>query len=174
MLAKDTKNTPGPKTTTRLYVEYRYDDRVVNTLFHQGHASEGGAVSERPPGALQYGADGSGDVLSRWTDQGRQQRRPGRHAIAYTYLGLNTIVVEDYAEPQVRLDYWAGTSGVYQGFDAFGPRVDQQWQKYDGLNGNAHRPLPVRLRPRREPAVPRERRPDGQGRDLHLRRRVIG
>ncbi len=40
--------------------------------------------------------------------------------VQYSYLGLGTIVVEDYPEPQVRLDYYGGSSGTYAGFDRFG------------------------------------------------------
>ena len=31
---------------------------------------------------------------------------------SYTYLGLVTVMPEDYEEPDVRLDVWGGTSGT--------------------------------------------------------------
>ncbi len=48
----------------------------------------------------------------------------------YSYLGLGTIVIEDYQEPDVKLDYFGGTSGTYAGFDRFGRVVDQKWYDY--------------------------------------------
>jgi RHS repeat-associated protein len=48
---------------------------------------------------------------------------------AYTYLGLDTIVTEDYQQPQVKLDYTNG-SGQITGLDRFGRVVDQVWSDY--------------------------------------------
>ena len=39
-------------------------------------------------------------------------------------------MIEDYVEPQVKLDLWGGTSGMYQGFDRFGRVVDHRWRDY--------------------------------------------
>ena len=33
------------------------------------------------------------------------------------------MVVEDFTEPDVRLDYWGQTTGTYDGFDRFGRKV---------------------------------------------------
>jgi len=38
-------------------------------------------------------------------------------------------------EPDVRLDYYGGTSGTYAGFDAFGRVVQQLWRDY-GANAD--------------------------------------
>ncbi len=46
----------------------------------------------------------------------------------YSYLGLGTIVIEDFQEPDVKLDYETG--GTYAGFDAFGRVVQQLWTDY--------------------------------------------
>ncbi len=56
----------------------------------------------------------------------------------YTYLGLGTVVREDYPEPEVRLDLWGGTSGAYAGFDRFGRIVDHLWRDY-GVSTDADR-----------------------------------
>jgi RHS repeat-associated protein len=48
---------------------------------------------------------------------------------AYTYLGVNTIVTEDYQQPEVKLDYTNG-SGQIIGLDRFGRVVDQVWSDY--------------------------------------------
>ena len=47
----------------------------------------------------------------------------------YQYRGTGTVVVEDYDEPEVMLDY-RGTSHSYGGFDRFGRVVDQLWRDY--------------------------------------------
>ena len=43
-------------------------------------------------------------------------------------LGLRAIVVEDYQQPDVRLEYFFDSS--YAGFDRFGRVVDQRWYDY--------------------------------------------
>ncbi len=55
---------------------------------------------------------------------------PGNTLASYTYLGLGTMVVEDFVQPQVKLDYFGGTSGTYSGFDDFGRVVQQLWRDY--------------------------------------------
>jgi RHS repeat-associated protein len=45
-------------------------------------------------------------------------------------VGLGLIVVENYEEPDVKLDYFGGTSGTYAGFDRFDRIVDQRWYDY--------------------------------------------
>jgi hypothetical protein len=39
-------------------------------------------------------------------------------------------VVEDYAQPDVKLNYDSGTAGTYAGFDRFGRVVDHLWYDY--------------------------------------------
>lgn len=47
---------------------------------------------------------------------------------AYKYLGRETIVVEDYVEAEVKLDYLQ--DGTFGGLDRFGRVVDQVWIDY--------------------------------------------
>ena len=51
---------------------------------------------------------------------------------AYSYNGVGRMVVEDFTEPDVRLDYWGQTSGTYAGFDRFGRIKQQLWHSYAG------------------------------------------
>jgi len=53
---------------------------------------------------------------------------PGDVLAQYRYLGMGTIVVEDYAQPEVKLDYVG--DGSYSGFDRFGRVVDHKWYDY--------------------------------------------
>jgi RHS repeat-associated protein len=49
---------------------------------------------------------------------------------AYTYLGLDTIVREDYRQAGVELDYDPGGDNSYTGLDRFGRVLDQVWSDY--------------------------------------------
>jgi RHS repeat-associated protein len=49
----------------------------------------------------------------------------GQTDAAFTYLGLDTVVTEDYPEAGVELNYDTGGTNVYAGFDRFGRVVDQ-------------------------------------------------
>jgi len=51
---------------------------------------------------------------------------------AYTYLGLGTVVVADYQEPDVKVHYTGPSPGQYNGLDRFGRVVDQVWKYYGG------------------------------------------
>jgi len=43
------------------------------------------------------------------------------------------MVVEDFTEPDVRLDYWGQTADTYDGFDRFGRVITQTWYDYGAL-----------------------------------------
>jgi len=49
---------------------------------------------------------------------------------SYAYNGAGRMVVEDFEEPDVRLDYWGQTADTYAGFDRFGRVVRQLWRDY--------------------------------------------
>jgi len=49
---------------------------------------------------------------------------------AYNYLGMGSVVVVDYTQPQVKLDLWGGTPGSYTGLDRFGRIIDHRWINY--------------------------------------------
>jgi len=76
--------------------------------------------------------DSTADVLNRLDaicdDSTQYPGTPGEMLAAYSYLGLGTIVAEDYQTPGVKLDY-VGT-GNYSGLDQWGRVVDQVWQQY--------------------------------------------
>ena len=50
---------------------------------------------------------------------------------SYSYNGVGTMVVEDFEQPDVKLDYFGGTPGTYAGFDRFGRVKQQLWRNYD-------------------------------------------
>ncbi len=55
---------------------------------------------------------------------------PGDALAEYAYLGIGRIVLEDYVQPEVKLDYDSGTPGDYAGFDRFGRVIDHRWYAY--------------------------------------------
>ena len=79
-----------------------------------------------------YGAAGSiSDAINRLaTINDDNSGVPGQTLAAYQFLGLGQMVIEDFMQPQVRLDYFGGTSGTYAGFDAFDRIVAQRWTDY--------------------------------------------
>ncbi len=69
------------------------------------------------------------DVLNRLDAiQDDSGGSPGDVLASYSYLGLGTIVVEDYRQPDVRLEYFFDSA--YSGWDRFGRVVDQRWYDY--------------------------------------------
>ena len=53
----------------------------------------------------------------------------GQTLASYQYLGLNTIVTEDYQQPEVKLDYTGGGDS-YSGLTKFNQVQDQIWSEY--------------------------------------------
>ena len=51
------------------------------------------------------------------------------HIAAYSCTGSRRLGVEDFTHPDVKLDYFQGTSGTYAGLDRFGRVRDQKWQR---------------------------------------------
>jgi RHS repeat-associated protein len=132
MPTKEYQEHEGVKDASTLYVGYNYDTTVVSGEYTKGLRP----TSVRYPNArlvhLTYGTTGAnGDALGRVEsikdDSGGS---PGTSFADYSYLGSGTIVVEDYAQPDVKLNYDSGTAGTYAGFDRFGRVVDQLWYDY--------------------------------------------
>ena len=56
----------------------------------------------------------------------------GTTLASYQYMGADTMVAEDYNQPNVSLDY---TADDYSGFDPFGRIAEQLWENMTSLNG---------------------------------------
>ena len=110
-------------------VQYAYADGSANTIRPISMTYPNGRV-------LQYLYDDTAaDKLSRI----RTLRWDGTDVCRYSYLGVSTFVTIDYLEPQVKLDYAAGSgSNPYTGFDRFGRIIDLQWQNYDTNSDLVH------------------------------------
>ncbi len=99
-LAREYQEHGGVKQENTLYAEYDYAGascglRPVSLRYPNGRLLH-----------YTYGTtDSTADVLGR-LDAIRDDSGgvPGTTLAQYTYLGLGTVVVEDYAQPQVKLD----------------------------------------------------------------------
>ncbi len=54
----------------------------------------------------------------------------GTTLASYQYMGADTMVAEDYNQPNVSLDY---TADDYSGFDPFGRIAEQLWENMTSL-----------------------------------------
>ena len=130
MLAKEYQEHEGAKDGNTLYVQYNFDTSASGGKFTKGLRP---SSVRYPNGRLvhfTYGsADSTADALNRLDaikdDSGGS---PGSTLASYSYLGLGTIVIEDYEQPDVRLEYFFDSA--YSGFDRFGRVVDQRWYDY--------------------------------------------
>ncbi len=120
----------GVKDGSTPYLQYTRDTTASGGEFTKGLRP---TSLRYPNGRLlhyTYGTAGSTpDSLNRLDaikdDSGGS---PGTTLTSYSYLGSNTVVIEDYEEPEVRLEYYSG--GSYSGVDRFGRIVDQKWYDY--------------------------------------------
>ncbi len=119
-LVKDYQEHEGAKDANTLAVEYEYAPaatalRLASVKYPNGRRTR-----------YDYGTT-AGGALNR-LDAIKDD--DASTLAAYIWLGLGRMVVEDFVEPDVKLDYFGGTSGSYSGVDRFGRVVDQQWYDY--------------------------------------------
>ncbi len=132
MLEKEYQEHEGAKDGSTLYVGYNYDESNSGGEFTKGLRP---TSMRYPNGRLihyTYGSAASdADNLNRLNAiKDDNAGSPGNTISSYAYIGRSMIVIEDYEEPDVRLDYHGGTSGMYAGFDRFDRVVDQRWYDY--------------------------------------------
>ena len=112
-------------TSTSLKVGYSYADGSSNTIrLTKMTYPDGRGLN------YDYGSSGSTDdalsrVASLIDDDGTT------HLVDYSYIGRNTFVKTDYAEPDLRYDLAMGAGDdPCDGFDRFGRIVDSRWYDY--------------------------------------------
>ena len=132
LLTKEYQEHSGAKDANTLYVQYDRDTSASSGVLTKGLR----LTSLRyPNGRLIHYTHGSAgstdDVMGRIAAiKDDNSGSPGDSLAEYEYLGLRTIVSEDYPEPDVKLDYDFGTAGEYAGFDRLGRVVDHRWYDY--------------------------------------------
>ena len=119
-------------TATSLYTQYSYAGAANGYRLASIQYPESASQSGSRQVNFSYGATGSTDAainrLSAITDSS------GTLA-SYQYLGLDTMVSENYQAAGVQLDYFGagdptGASHQYSGLDRFNRVIDQVWQQY--------------------------------------------
>ena len=130
MVTREYQEHEGAKDANTLYVQYNFDESASGGKFTKSLRP---SSVRYPNGRLvhfTYGStDSTADVLNRLDAiKDDSSGSPGDVLASYSYLGLGTIVVEDYQQPDVQLEYFFDSS--YAGFDRFGRVVDQRWYDY--------------------------------------------
>ena len=122
-------------TSTSLKVGYSYADGSSGTIRMTKMTYPDGRELNH-----DYGSSGStDDALSRVASL--IDNDGSTHLVDYSYLGRNTFVKTDYAEPDLRYDLAMGAGDdPYDGFDRFGRIVDSRWYDY-GSSADADRIL---------------------------------
>ncbi len=131
-VSKEYQEHDGVVDTGSLSVQYTYADGASDGVAKYARLSNVVYPNGRN---LHYGYGTAGaidDIMSRLSaiyddanDDGDID--PGEVYAAYQYLGAGRIVTEDYAEPQVKLDYTANNLAP---LDRFGRVTDQVWADY--------------------------------------------
>ena len=137
LVSREYQEHEGAKDGNTLYVQYNRDTTAASGEYTKGLR----LTSVRYPNArlVHYTYSTSGttpDAMSRLDAiNDDNSGSPGDSLAEYDYLGRGTIVVEDFVEPDVKLNYDSGTPGEYAGFDRFGRIIDQLWYDY-GASAN--------------------------------------
>ena len=139
MLSIEYQEHEGAKDGNTLYLQYNFDDTVSSGEYTKGMRLESvryptnDALGQSNERLVHYTSGSDADNLNRLDaikdDDGAQQAA-GTTLSQYSCLGLGTIVIEDFQEPDVKLDLFGGTTGTYAGFDRFDRVVDQRWVDY--------------------------------------------
>jgi hypothetical protein len=132
MLVKEYQEHAGAKGASTPYVGYNYDTTAASGEFTKGLRPTSLRYPNNRLVHYTYGSSGSADDsmnrLAAIKDD--SSGSPGATLASYTYLGLGTVVITDYEEPDIKLDLFGNTSGTYAGFDRFDRVQDQLWLDY--------------------------------------------
>ena len=131
MLAKDSQEHEEAKDGDTLYVEYDYDETASGGAFARALRPEWVRYPNGRKVFFDYGAGDEPVNVSHFLNRLLRIRdddngSAGGTLAEYSYLGLGAIVIEDFQQPDVKLDYQ--TSGSYAGLDAFGRVAAQLWR----------------------------------------------
>ncbi|MBL7041600.1 MAG: RHS repeat-associated core domain-containing protein [Pirellulaceae bacterium] len=132
MLVKGFQEHGGAKNGNTPYVGYNYDESAAEGEFTKGLRLTSLRYADGRLVHHTYGTSGSdADHLNRLDAiKDDSSGSPGAMLAAYTYLGLDQVVVEDLPEPDIKVDLFGGTSGSYAGLDRFDRVIDQRWYDY--------------------------------------------
>lgn len=114
-----------------LQVQYGYDTTTSGNVFTNQRRLQSVTY---PNGRVIFhdydvGAGGASSKLSM-IRKIRETNASGTELAIYDYLGSGKMAVADLPQPDIKLDYFQGTSGTYAGWDRFGRIKDQYWDGY--------------------------------------------
>jgi len=118
-----TTSVTGYRPTT---LQYPTSGTATSRVLSYSHGTPGSAADNL--NRLDSIVDGSGTATNATTSD---------TLASYSYLGLGTIVRENYQLPQIKLDYTGSAAGAYSGLDQFNRVVDQFWASYAGSTPTA-------------------------------------
>lgn len=144
MMVRQYQEHIGAVTETSLHVDFNFDMTVVGDDYSKGVRPTSIVYPSGRYVHYDYGvAGGDGDKLSRIAEIKDDDN--STVLAAYDYLGANRVVIEDYVQPQVKLDYTTSTctpssssssaAMKYPGFDRFNRVVQHQWCSYGSSPG---------------------------------------
>ena len=144
-LAEEWQNPDGQVETGSPAVQYVYEDGAPPSGTNQGLAAYLRLTDVTYPNGQEIDYNyGVGSTLPQAAVDAIMSRlssisdnNSGATDAVYTYLGLDTIVTEDYQQSGVELNYDPGADNTYSGFDRFGRVLDQLWQQYGNTTGTA-------------------------------------
>lgn len=119
-------------TGTTPKVQYSYDTTVNGSTFSRFHRLESVTYPNGRTVFYDYDSSNSEYPANRLSriDKIRETDSSGTILAEYDYSGLEHLVVADLPEPDIKLDYFQGTSGTYAGLDRFGRIKEQYWKGY--------------------------------------------
>ena len=160
MVDREYQEHEGAKDANTLFVQYNYDDADgdSNGVFDNGmrlksvrfpsqtdnyYVNDSDSTVARlthylytdSKSSSPWEESGVSDAISRvsaiasTTSRGTSAENDNVYA-AYLYNGVGRLAVEDFTQPDVRLDYWGQTPDTYAGFDRFGRVTQQLWRDY--------------------------------------------
>jgi len=156
--AQHLARSEGAKDAETLHVRYNYDDADTNPaddvydkamrlksvrypcVGDDQHTRTEGDVDARLVYRLYVDSEdssGIGDAISRVTAISAASTRPNENDVmaSYQYNGTGRLVIEDYTQPDVRLDYYDDydgdpAPGTYEGLDRYGRVAGHLWRDY--------------------------------------------
>ena len=160
-LAEEWQNPDGQVETGSPAVQYVYEDGAPPSGTNQGLAAYLRLTDVTYPNGQEIDYNyGVGSTLPQAAVDAIMSRlssisdnNSGATDAVYTYLGLDTIVTEDYQQSGVELNYDPGADNTYSGFDRFG-RV----RRSSGNNTATRRGPPTRRATRTETPTATSRR----------------
>jgi RHS repeat-associated protein len=116
-------------------VQYGYDTTVVGNSFTRNHRLQ---QVTYPNGRLSWFGynEGTADSVQNRLSLIREIKKGsgGTQYTVYDHNGNGRLAIADYPAPDVKLDYFQGTTGTYAGFDRYGRVKDQFWDGYNATS----------------------------------------